>query len=65
MSTRAKFLQAAGTVIDGRLRDLQEHRDMGFPVFARGVGTAASGGVLRVGSVSCLLKVSSFDDRYL
>ena len=26
MSNRAKYLGAVGTVIDGRLRDLQEHR---------------------------------------
>jgi len=32
MSLRAKALGAAGVVIDGRLRDLQEHRDLGFPV---------------------------------
>lgn len=32
MSNRAKYLGAVGTVIDGRLRDLQEHRDLEFPV---------------------------------
>lgn len=32
MSTRAKALGAVGTVIDGRFRDLQEHRDLEFPV---------------------------------
>jgi regulator of RNase E activity RraA len=32
MSLRAQALGAAGVVIDGRLRDLQEHRDLGFPV---------------------------------
>ena len=32
MSNRAKYLGAAGTVIDGRLRDLQEHRDLEYPV---------------------------------
>jgi hypothetical protein len=32
MSTRAKYLGAVGTVIDGRLRDLQEHRDLDYPV---------------------------------
>lgn len=34
MSTRAKYLGAAGTVIDGRLRDLQEHRNLDYPVSA-------------------------------
>lgn len=32
MSNRAKYLGAVGTVIDGRLRDLQEHRDLNYPV---------------------------------
>lgn len=32
MSLRAKFLKAEGVVIDGKLRDLQEHRDLEFPV---------------------------------
>ncbi|KAF7532984.1 hypothetical protein G7054_g7469 [Neopestalotiopsis clavispora] len=45
MSLRAKYLDAAGVIIDGRLRDLQEHQDIKFPVFARGVGTTAGGAV--------------------
>ena len=32
MSTRAQASGAVGTVVDGRIRDLQEHRDLGFPV---------------------------------
>jgi regulator of RNase E activity RraA len=32
MSTRAQKLGSLGTIIDGRMRDAQEHRDMGFPV---------------------------------
>lgn len=32
MSNRAKYLGAVGTIIDGRLRDLQEHRDLQYPV---------------------------------
>lgn len=32
MSTRAKYLGAQGVVIDGNFRDLNEHRDMNFPV---------------------------------
>ena len=32
MSNRAKYLGAVGTIIDGRLRDLQEHRDLDYPV---------------------------------
>lgn len=32
MSLRAKYLGAAGVVMDGSLRDIQEHRDLEFPV---------------------------------
>lgn len=32
MSTRANYLGASGVVIDGRTRDVNEHRDLGFPV---------------------------------
>ncbi|KAH8901779.1 RraA-like protein [Thozetella sp. PMI_491] len=45
MSLRAQHLGASGVIIDGRLRDLQEHRDLQFPLFARGVGTTAGGAV--------------------
>lgn len=32
MSTRAKAAGALGVVIDGRMRDMREHWDLGFPV---------------------------------
>jgi regulator of RNase E activity RraA len=32
MSTRAQYLGAQGVVVDGNVRDLNEHRKMGFPV---------------------------------
>ena len=32
MSNRAKVSGAVGTVVDGRIRDLQEHRDLEYPV---------------------------------
>ncbi|KAJ9144739.1 RraA-like protein [Coniochaeta hoffmannii] len=40
MSARAQASKAVGSVVDGRFRDLQEQRDLNFPVFARDVGTA-------------------------
>ena len=51
MSTRAKYSGAAGTIVDGRIRDLQEHRDLDFPVFARDVGTTAPAELVRVSEV--------------
>ena len=32
MASRAKASKAVGSVVDGRFRDLQEQRDLGFPV---------------------------------
>lgn len=32
MSCRAQYLGAAGTVVDGRVRDLREHRQLAYPV---------------------------------
>jgi regulator of RNase E activity RraA len=32
MSHRAQISGAVGTVVDGRVRDLQEHRGLGYPV---------------------------------
>lgn len=67
MSRRAKFCRAAGTIVDGRIRDLQEHRDLDYPVrldsictgiyfdqkqvFANDIGTAAPQELLRVSEV--------------
>jgi len=35
MSNRAKYSGAVGTVVNGRIRDLQEHRDLDYPVRKR------------------------------
>lgn len=35
MSTRAQKLGSLGTIIDGRMRDMQEHIDMKYPVSSR------------------------------
>ena len=32
MTNRAYNSGAAGTIVDGRIRDLQEHRDLKYPV---------------------------------
>jgi hypothetical protein len=32
MSMRARASGAVGTIVDGRIRDLQEHRDLCYPV---------------------------------
>lgn len=42
MSTRAQKAGAAGIVIDGRFRDINEHRDLGVGLFARGMSILGS-----------------------
>lgn len=48
MSTRANYLKAAGSVVLGRIRDLGEHNELGYPVWSYGVGTTAPGPVVKV-----------------
>ncbi|KAH3669526.1 hypothetical protein WICMUC_004948 [Wickerhamomyces mucosus] len=44
MSTRAQYLGAKGSIIFGRIRDLEEHRGLKYPVYAYGTATAAANG---------------------
>lgn len=59
MTRRARHSAAAGTIVDGRVRDLQEHRDLEYPVFARDVGTTAPQEVLRVSEVNVPVRLQS------
>lgn len=61
MTLRAQMLKAAGVVIDGRVRDLGEHRALGFPLFARSVGTTAGGEVCRPSEVNVPVYLNSSD----
>ncbi|KAM0324784.1 hypothetical protein ACHAQA_007748 [Verticillium albo-atrum] len=47
MSTRAKYLGAAGVVVDGRVRDVGEHNEMGFAVFAKDTSILGSNSFTR------------------
>lgn len=42
MSTRALKAGAVGVVIDGRFRDINEHRELGMGLFARGTSIFGS-----------------------
>ncbi|KAK6811158.1 hypothetical protein RU639_012997 [Aspergillus parasiticus] len=42
MSTRAKKQGAAGVVIDGRFRDINEHQELNMGLFARGISILGS-----------------------
>ncbi|KAK4462171.1 RraA-like protein [Cladorrhinum samala] len=59
MSTRAKASGAVGSVIDGRFRDVQEQRDLGYPVFARDVGTAPPAELLKVVAVNAPVRLQT------
>lgn len=52
MSTRAKFLACAGSVILGRIRDIAEHRALDYPVHSLGVGICAPNKVAKVVAVN-------------
>lgn len=57
MSTRAAYREAAGSVILGRVRDLDEHRNLNYPVWSYGVGTAAPGPVVKVVGINVPISV--------
>ncbi|KAI0419518.1 RraA-like protein [Xylaria grammica] len=59
MSTRAQALGAVGSIIDGRFRDVQEQRDLAYPVFARDVGTAPPAELLKVVAVNVPVKLQT------
>ncbi|PIG80930.1 putative ribonuclease e inhibitor rraa dimethylmenaquinone methyltransferase protein [Aspergillus arachidicola] len=59
MTLRAQALNAAGVVIDGRVRDLNEHRSLNFPLFAKSVGTTAGGEVCRPSEVNVPVRLNS------
>ncbi|KAI1424615.1 RraA-like protein [Xylaria sp. FL1777] len=59
MSTRAQALGAVGTIVDGRFRDVQEQRDLAYPIFARDVGTAPPAELLKVAAVNVPVKLQT------
>ncbi|GMF80376.1 unnamed protein product [Aspergillus oryzae] len=59
MTLRAQALNATGVVIDGRVRDLNEHRALNFPLFAKSVGTTAGGEVCRPSEVNVPVRLNS------
>ncbi|KAH8689577.1 ribonuclease E inhibitor RraA/Dimethylmenaquinone methyltransferase [Talaromyces proteolyticus] len=56
MSTRAKKLGGLGVIVDGRIRDVQEHKDMQFPVFARGTSVLGSNTFTRASEINVPLQ---------
>ncbi|ROT42201.1 RraA-like protein [Sodiomyces alkalinus F11] len=56
MSTRAAFLGAQGVVVDGRVRDLKEHREKDIPVFARDTSILGSNTFSRASEINVPLQ---------
>lgn len=57
MSTRANYLHCGGSVVLGKIRDLEEHRDLGYSVHSYGLGTTAPGTAVKVVAVNEPLEV--------
>lgn len=57
MSTRAQYRGANGSVVLGRIRDLDEHRDLRYPVWSYGVGTSAPGPLVKVVGINVPLEI--------
>lgn len=64
MSTRAQYLNANGTVVFGRIRDVNEHRSLKYPVFAYGLGTTAGQSVVKVIGVEVPLEINIGENIY-
>lgn len=56
MSTRAKYLGAEAVVIDGRFRDIEEHKELNFPVFARSSSILGSNTFTRASEINVPLQ---------
>jgi len=56
---RLQYQGAAGSVIDGRVRDLQGYRDIKYPLFVRDQATTAGREVNRVSEIQVPVKVNS------
>ncbi|GAB7322541.1 hypothetical protein MBLNU13_g03462t2 [Cladosporium sp. NU13] len=59
MSTRAKYLGAQGVVIDGNFRDINEHRGMGFPLFAKSSSSLGSNTFTRASALNVPVEFTS------
>ncbi|KAK6436147.1 hypothetical protein LTR95_007657 [Oleoguttula sp. CCFEE 5521] len=59
MSTRAKILGAKGVIIDGNFRDIHEHRDLDFPLFARGSSSLGSNTFTRSAALDVPVRFTS------
>jgi regulator of RNase E activity RraA len=59
MSTRANYLGCKGSVVLGKIRDIDEHRSLNYPVFSYGLGISAPTKVAKVVAVDVPIQVVS------
>lgn len=57
MSTRANYLKSNGTVVFGRVRDIDEHLELNRDVFSFGLGSAAHGPVVKMVGINVPLEI--------
>ena len=57
----AKAREAVGVIIDGRCRDINEHKALGFPVFSRGRSTIGQSPWVRPSTINTSIRMSSID----
>lgn len=57
MSTRANYLKSNGTVVFGRVRDIDEHLELQRDVFSYGLGTAAHGPVVKMVGINVPVEI--------
>ncbi|KAL1411293.1 hypothetical protein Q8F55_002244 [Vanrija albida] len=60
MSTAAQAKGVVGAVLDGGFRDINEHRALGFPVFARHHSTLGPGTFTRVRALGATLTIDPY-----
>ncbi|KAF2458792.1 ribonuclease E inhibitor RraA/Dimethylmenaquinone methyltransferase [Lineolata rhizophorae] len=63
MATRAKYIGAAGVVVDGRFRDVREIQEMKLPLFAKQTSILGSNGFSRVSEINVPLRFK--DDLWI
>ncbi|KAI9487896.1 MAG: RraA-like protein [Benjaminiella poitrasii] len=61
LSARAKAIGCEGVVVDGRIRDLNEHRRMSFPVFAKSHSILPQNAFVRPSEIQVPVSVSNHD----
>ncbi|CCD22986.1 bifunctional 4-hydroxy-4-methyl-2-oxoglutarate aldolase/oxaloacetate decarboxylase NDAI_0A08330 [Naumovozyma dairenensis CBS 421] len=63
MSKRAQYQGCNGTIVFGRIRDVDEHIALKFPVFSYGVSACSANGRFKPILMDGLLKIVNFDNK--